>query len=726
MSKRLFIAEKPSVAKEFARVMGVSGAGRDGYLESADTIVTWCVGHLVTMSYPEVYDPAMKKWSESTLPFIPDNFLYEVIPQVKKQFDIVSGLLNRDDVDTIYVCTDSGREGEYIYRLVDAQAHVPDTKKKLRVWIDSQTEDEIKRGVREAKPISDYDHLSDSAYLRAKEDYLMGINFSRILSIRYGKWLNDNLKDKKWTSISVGRVMTCVLGMVVVREWEIRRFVKTPFYRVLGDFAIEGAHFSGEWKVREGSAYYEPEIYVVTADTEEEKASDKSDKEDKQEKQADFSLSKVLYKENGFRKEDDAKALMASLEPYAETKGVIESVEKKKEKKNPPLLFNLAELQNLSSKLFKISPDETLAVVQELYERKLVTYPRTDARVLSSAVAKEISKNLNGVRDYEFAAPYLPYIAEHETYKGLEKTRYVNDKKITDHYAIIPTGAAVNSLSGMSELHRKMYEVIVRRFLSIFYPPAVYEKLRVCIACEKDGHTERFFAGAKVLKEEGFLPVNNFSFTKDKKEKSSDEGDGEESEEDNTDLTAVADKIKKGGIVDLSSMEIKEGETSPPKRYNSGSMILAMENAGQLIEDEELRAQIKGSGIGTSATRAEILKKLFSIGYLKLNKKTQIITPSLKGELVYGVVFYSMPAMLSPRMTAGWEMGLTRVAAGELPKDEYMKELDDYISSTVESAKSTNNQRKLSGFYARVKGYYKRSNSATNNKSREEVNENEK
>ncbi len=713
MSKRLFIAEKPSVAKEFARVMGVSGAGRDGYLESEDTVVTWCVGHLVTMSYPEVYDPAMKKWSSETLPFIPDNFLYEVIPQVKKQFDIVSGLLNRDDVDTIYVCTDSGREGEYIYRLVDAQAHVPDTKKKLRVWIDSQTEDEIKRGVREARPISDYDPLSASAYLRAKEDYLMGINFSRILSIRYGKWLNDSIDDKKWTSISVGRVMTCVLGMVVVREWDIRKFVKTPFYRVIGDFAIEGAHFSGEWKVREGSAYYEPEIYVLSSD-EKDDPDKKDDRPDdaKTGKQADFSLSRVMYKENGFREEKDARALIDSLAPYEETKGVIESVTKKKEKKNPPLLFNLAELQNLSSKLFKISPDETLAIVQELYERKLVTYPRTDARVLSSAVAKEIGKNLNGLRNYEYAAPYLSYIAEHETYKGIEKTRYVNDKKITDHYAIIPTGAAVNSLSGMSDLHKKMYEVIVRRFLSIFYPPAVYEKLNVCIACDKGDYTERFFAGAKVLKEEGFLPVNSFSFTKYKKEKSSAESDeeSEESEDNNTDLTLVADKIKKGCEVDLSSMEIKEGETSPPKRYNSGSMILAMENAGQLIEDEELRAQIKGSGIGTSATRAEILKKLFSIGYLKLNKKTQIITPSLKGELVYGVVFYSMPAMLSPRMTAGWEMGLTRVAEGELDEDEYMGKLNEYISSTVESAKRSNNQAKLSGFYSRVKGYYKGGN----------------
>ena len=692
--------------------MGVNGTGRDGYMESEDTVVTWCVGHLITMSYPEVYDPALHNWLLETLPFLPEEFLYEVIPSVKKQFDVVSGLLNRDDVDTIYVCTDSGREGEYIYRLVDAQAHVPDTKKKLRVWIDSQTEEEIRRGVDEAKPLTAYDALSDSAYLRAKEDYLMGINFSRVLSIRYGKWLNDRLSEKKYTAIAVGRVMTCVLGMVVTREWEIRRFEKTPFYRVIGGFLLDGKSFSGEWRVREGSRYYEPEIYVEATDADEAEGAseDGKKKEKKKEPQPDFSLSRILYKENGFRDEPNAKALIDTL--MTDTTGVIDSVTKKQEKKNPPLLFNLAELQNLSSKLFKISPDETLQVVQDLYEKKLVTYPRTDARVLSTAVAKEISKNLNGLRSYELAAPYLTYIAENETYKGLEKTRYVNDKKITDHYAIIPTGAAVGALGSLSELHQKMYEVIVRRFLSIFYPPAVYQKLSVCIACERGDHTERLFTGAKVLVEDGFLPVNQFSFTKpkdenNKQDNSESDNDEDAEESENADLREVIDLIKKGTEVSLTGCEIKEGETSPPERYNSGSMILAMENAGQLIEEEELRAQIKGSGIGTSATRAEILKKLFNIGYLNLNKKTQIITPALKGELVYGVVYYSMRAMLSPRMTAGWEMGLTQVADGSIKSDDYMEKLNDYIRSMVEEAKKGNNTAKLQNFYNQVAVYYK-------------------
>ena len=719
MSKRLFIAEKPSVAKEFARVMGVEGGGRDGYLESGDTVVTWCVGHLVTMSYPHVYDPAMNDWTVESLPFLPETYLYEVIPGVKKQFEIVSRLLNREDVDTIYVCTDSGREGEYIYRLVDAQAKVPDTKKKLRVWIDSQTEEEIRRGVNEAKPLSAYDDLADAAYLRAKHDYLMGINFSRILSIRYGRWINDRIAEKKWTSIAVGRVMTCVLGMVVIREWEIRRFVKTPFYRVRGNFSLDGKGFSGEWRVREGSRYYEPEIYVLTKDPEgekEEKASEKN-----KDPQPDFSLSRILYKENGFREEVNAKALVDSLG----TTGVIESVQKKQEKKNPPLLFNLAELQNLSSKLFKISPDETLQVVQDLYEKKLVTYPRTDARVLSTAVAKEIGNNLNGLRDYELAAPYLRFIAENETYKGLEKTRYVNDKKITDHYAIIPTGAAIGTLHTLSELHQKMYEVIVRRFLSIFYPPAVYQRLSVCIACECGENTERFFTGAKVLVEDGFLPVNQFSFTKPRDEAKSggktdseedSENDSEEDENENTDLREVIDRIKKGTVVDLTGHEIKEGETSPPKRYNSGSIILAMENAGQLIEDEELRAQIKGSGIGTSATRAEILKKLFNIGYLSLNKKTQIITPSLKGELVYGVVYYAMPVMLSPKMTAGWEKGLTQVADGEMNEQVYMDTLNDYVRSMVDQAKQGNNTGKLQNYYRQVSVFYPEKKGKSNKK----------
>lgn len=668
MSKRLFIAEKPSVAQEFARILGVNARRGDGYLESEDTIVTWCVGHLVTMSYPEVYDEALKKWSFDTLPFIPDTFRYEVIPQVKKQFQIVSGLLNREDVDTIYVCTDSGREGEYIYRLVDQMAKVPETKKKLRVWIDSQTEDEIKRGIREAKPIAEYDNLSNSAYLRAKEDYLMGINFSRVLSLKYGYWLNNNFQDKKWTSVSVGRVMSCVLGMVVTREWEIRNFVKTPFYRVLGTFELEEKQFQGEWKAVEGSRYF---------------------------------ASPALYKDNGFKEKEHALALIDALMTPEPAASVIESVERKKEKKNPPLLFNLAELQNLSSKLFKISPDETLAIVQELYEKKLVTYPRTDARVLSSAVAKEIGKNLGGLQGYDIAAPYLPYISENQTYKGLEKTRYVNDKQITDHYAIIPTGQGLSALASLAPTQAKMYEVIVRRFLSIFYPPAVYQKLNVVV---KAGE-EKFFTSTKVLLEEGFLPVTQYSFTKKKAR-------GEEDENDNginpDDLKEILSKLKKGMPVSLQECKVKEGETSPPKRYNSGSIILAMENAGQLIEDEELRAQIKGSGIGTSATRAEILKKLFHIEYLKLNKKTQIITPTLKGELVCGIVRYSMPSMLSPKLTASWEKGLTGVAEGNISEEEYMRKLTGFVTKLVENVKAEDNRDRLNSYYRMAAPNYKK------------------
>ena len=675
MAKRLFIAEKPSVAREFAKILKVDAKRGNGYLESEDTIVTWCVGHLVTMSYPEVYDEALKKWDMNTLPFLPEKFLYEVIPSVKDQFNIVAGLLNREDVDTIYVCTDSGREGEYIYRLVDQMAKVPDTKKKLRVWIDSQTEEEILRGVREAKPIAEYDNLSHSAYLRAKEDYLMGINFSRVLSLKYGYWLNNNFQDKKWTSVSVGRVMTCVLGMVVKREWEIRNFKKTPFYRVIGDFSLEGKGFQGEWKAVEGSAYYE---------------------------------SPALYKENGFKKKEDAQKLMDSLLQPEPVASVIEKVEKKKEKKNPPLLFNLAEIQNLSSKLFKISPDETLAIVQELYEKKLVTYPRTDARVLSSAVAKEIGKNLGGLQGYEQAREFLPYISENQTYKGLEKTRYVNDKQITDHYAIIPTGQGLGALRSLGELQSKMYEVIVRRFLSIFYPPAVYQKLNVTV---KSGE-EHFFTSTKVLVEEGFLPVTQYSFTK-KKNVAEIDMDAKEDQEETFDLKEVLGLLKKDTPVQLQACHIKEGETSPPKRYNSGSMVLAMDNAGQLIEDEELRAQIKGSGIGTSATRAEILKKLFNIGYLNLNKKTQIITPALKGELVFGIVRYSMPQMLSPKLTASWEKGLTGVAEGNITEEEYMVKLDRFIEQLVSSAKSSDHRGRLDSFYRVAAPFYKTKKSKT-------------
>ena len=516
MSKQLFIAEKPSVAQEFARILGVGGNKGSGYLESADTVVTWCVGHLVTMSYPEVYDASMKKWSYETLPFLPDTFLYEIIPGVRKQYTVVSGLLNREDIDTIYICTDSGREGEYIYRLVDQMAQVPASKKKLRVWIDSQTEEEIRRGIREAKPMEDYDNLSCSAYLRAKEDYLMGINFSRILSLKYGYWLNQYSQGSKWVSVSVGRVMTCVLGMVVTREWEIRNFVKTAFYRVIGTFELAGKTFSAEWKAAEGSRYYQ---------------------------------TPALYKENGFREKKHALELIEYL-MKPEKESVIQSVEKKKEKKNPPLLFNLAELQNLCAKLFKISPDETLSIVQELYEKKLVTYPRTDARVLSSAVAKEIGKNLRGLQGYEHAAPYLTYISENQTYKGLEKSRYVNDKQITDHYAIIPTGQGLSALRSLSSLHANLYEVIVRRFLCIFYPSAVYQKISV----EVQAGEEHFFTSEKILVEEGFLPVSRYSFSN-----KNENADKTEKKENTDGLREILSKIKKGTAVKLDSCEVKEG-----------------------------------------------------------------------------------------------------------------------------------------------------------------------
>ena len=612
MGKSLYIAEKPSVAQEFAKALKQNMKRREGWLESDESVVTWCVGHLVTMSYPEVYDPKYKKWSLSTLPFLPETFLYEVIPNVKKQFDIVSGLLNRKDVDTIYVCTDSGREGEYIYRLVEQMAHVKGKKRK-RVWIDSQTEEEILRGIREAKDLSAYDHLSDSAYLRAKEDYLMGINFSRILTLKYGNTIAGFL-HKNYVVLSAGRVMTCVLGMVVRREREIREFVKTPFYRVIGKFAADQTRFEGEWKAVKGSRY---------------------------------EFSPKLYRENGFKTREAAQELVNDLKGSGGTAKLV-SVEKKKEKKNPPLLFNLAELQNECSKRFKISPDETLRIVQELYEKKLVTYPRTDARVLSTAVAKEIHKNLNGLSKYEPTAALLGYIAKERTHKGLEKTRYVNDSQITDHYAIIPTGQGLLALQAVSGTARQVYDLIVRRFLSIFYPPAVYQKMML----ELEVGGEHFFSNFKILAEEGFYKVTGIPGTKKGKT------DEEEESVPDSELFDRLQKLKKGDLVLAEDFEIREGETSPPKRYNSGSMILAMENAGQLIEDEELRAQIKGSGIGTSATRAEILKKLIHIKYLTLNKKTQVITPTLMGELIYDAVNHSIRSLLNPELTASWEKGL--------------------------------------------------------------------
>lgn len=702
MGKDLFIAEKPSVAKEFAKVLGVTGNAGNGYLESAEYIVTWCVGHLVTMSYPDAYDPALKKWSLQTIPFLPEEFLYELIPSVKKQFQIVSGLLNREDVTCIYVCTDSGREGEYIYRLVDQMAKVPATKEKRRVWIDSQTEEEIKRGIREAKPLTEYDSLSDAAYLRAKEDYLMGINFSRVLSLKYGQTVMNYLNTGKWSAIAVGRVMTCVLGMVVEREREIRNFVKTPFYRVLGNFSFEEQSFQGEWRVTEASKYYQ---------------------------------SPALYKENGFKEKSSAEELCAYLDfpvfddtakhilnvantsdtAFAETDmntdnpqqktAIIEKVERKKEKKNPPLLFNLAELQNICSKLFKISPDETLKIVQELYERKLVTYPRTDARVLSSAVAKEIINNLRGLANYSIVAPIADTIINEKRYEGLAKTRYVNDKQITDHYAIIPTGQGLNALNGLNQTSQRVYEVIVRRFLCIFYPPAEYMKLSLVITRKQ----ESFFAGFKVMTNAGYLAIASASFAKKKAEES--QRSSEKEEEDVNDVTetslSVLQKLKKGMEIPLCSLQIKEGETSPPKRYNSGSLILAMENAGQLIEDEELRSQIKGSGIGTSATRAEILSKLVKNKYLKLNKKTQIITPELLGEMIYDVVFVSIRPLLNPELTASWELGLTQVAEGTITQDEYMEKLDAFITRRVNYVKQTNQQGVLRQMFDQAAIYYK-------------------
>ena len=668
MGKSVYIAEKPSVAQEFAKALKLNTQRKDGYLESEKAIVTWCVGHLVTMSYPEVYDEKYKRWSLNTLPFLPNEFLYEVIPGVAKQFKIVQGILTREDVECIYVCTDSGREGEYIYRLVEQMAGEKVQKKiRRRVWIDSQTEEEILRGIQEAKDLSEYDNLSASAYLRAKEDYLMGINFSRLLTLKYGSSIS-NYQKTKYTVISVGRVMTCVLGMVVRREREIREFVKTPFYRVLSTIQISGQTFEGEWKAVKGSRYFE---------------------------------SFDLYKENGFKKREKAEELIKYVSDSKPLTCQVLSIEKKKEKKNPPLLFNLAELQNECSKRFKISPDETLRIVQELYEKKLVTYPRTDARVLSTAVAKEIHKNLNGLSKYEPAAPFLQDIVQFGSHKGLAKTRYVNDKQITDHYAIIPTGQGLAALKSVSYTAKQVYDVIVKRFLGIFYPPAIYQKVSIVTQMKE----ENFFSNFKVLAEEGYLKVAGVY--QPKKEQDNAEGTEEDTSADK-DLFALIQTIKKGMTLPVDGLQIKEGETSPPKRYNSGSIILAMENAGQLIEDEELRAQIKGSGIGTSATRAEILKKLIHIKYLALNKKTQIITPTLLGEMIYEVVDHSIKSLLNPELTASWEKGLNYVADGEITPDEYMMKLETFIRSRTQGVLGLNNQYLLRGCYANVAQFYKK------------------
>ena len=650
MSKKLLITEKPSVAMEFAKVLKITANRKNGYIESDEWIITWCVGHLVTMSYPEVYDEKLKFWRLDTLPFIPQEWKYEIIPAVQNQFKIVQSLLQREDVEEIYNAGDSGREGEYIQRLVFMMAKPNPNAKIKRVWIDSQTEEEIQRGIREAKDASEYDSLSDSAYLRAKEDYLIGINFSRLLTIIYGRRVANQIQENR-ASISVGRVMTCVLGMVVSREREIRNFVKTKYYKIIGEFGNQDGSFKAEWKVNEKSEFFE---------------------------------STKLYNESGFKKEEDAKNFIASL---AGKKATITELKKSKQKENAPLLFNLAEVQNECTKRFKIKPDETLEIIQNLYEKKLVTYPRTDARVLSSAVAKEISKNLNGlVKGYknEEVQSLLNKMISEKYSTNLLKTKYVNDSKITDHYAIVPTGQGFENFDKLPDLQKQVYNVIVKRFIAIFYPPAQYNKVSLTVSVEK----EIFNASGKVCTDLGYLEVlkpKNINakstdkaqtVEKDEKnsEKQSDNGDAENNLE-------VFKNLKKGQEVEVKNYEIKDAETSLPSRYNSGSIILAMENAGKLIEDEELREQIKGAGIGTSATRGEIIKKLEKIKYIDINSKTQIVTPTKKGEAIYDVVFYSMPDMLNPKLTASWEKGLDMVAKKEIQPDEFMVKLKNYINS---------------------------------------------
>ena len=669
--KNLYIAEKPSVAREFAKALGMKGAAtagaRDGYLENEDTIVTWCVGHLITMSYPEVYDPALKKWSFDTIPFIPEEYKYEIIDASSKQFQIVSKLLNREDVGRIYVCTDSGREGEYIYRLVEQMAGVDKSKKdRRRVWIDSQTEEEIMRGIREAKELSAYNNLSDAAYLRAQEDYLMGINFSRALSLKYSYTVRNYLGMDRCV-IAVGRVMTCVLGMIVKREREIRQFVPTPFYRVLA--STEG--FEAEWKTTKDSAYLD---------------------------------SPLLYKENGFKKEESAKQLITELSADAPIELIVQKVEKKTEKKAPPMLYNLAELQNDCSRLFKISPTDTLNTVQTLYERKLVTYPRTDARVLSTAVAKEIGKNIGGLQKYEPLAQYAQYIMQQGGYKGVAKSKYVNDKQITDHYAIIPTGQGLGNLNGLNDIQRKVYDIIARRFLSIFFPAAEYEKVSLVLSRqihtvvgEKENGTESFFANFKRLKNPGYLTIAGLpSDKKQEEQKLTDE-----------ELAKFA-SLKKGDAIPVQTFNIKEGETSPPKRYSSGTLILAMENAGQLIEDEELRSQIKGSGIGTSATRDSIITKLVTNKYIALNKKTQIVTPTFLGEIIYDVCLNSIQSLLWAEMTASWEKGLSGVAEGTISKDEYTAKMNKFVCDNTNAVKQIRNQNQITRLFDRTKPFYEK------------------
>lgn len=655
------------MARQFADVLGVKGNAGNGYLESDTAVVTWCVGHLVTMSYPEVYDPNLKKWSLSTIPFIPTEYKYEVLPDTKKQFNIVAGLLTRDDIGCIYVATDSGREGEYIYRLVDSMAHVTG-KEKRRVWIDSQTEEEILRGIREAKPLSEYDSLSDAAYLRAQEDYLMGINFSRALSLKFSNVVQRYLGMDRCV-IAVGRVMTCVLGIIVKREREIREFVKTPFYRLVASVGEEGQTFDAEWKAVKGTKYFE---------------------------------SPLLYKENGFKERPAAEQLLAELKA-GEPEAVAQAVERKKEKKQPPMLYNLAELQNDCSSLFKISPSDTLKIVQELYEKKLVTYPRTDARVLSTAVAKEIGRNISGLKNFQPVAEFAQGAMESGTYKGIAKTKYVNDKQITDHYAIIPTGQGFGALRSLAPTALKVYEIICRRFLSIFYPAAEYQKVAMTLSKNE----EKLFANFKYLINDGYLKVAANSFSKKKDDvKYSPEF-----------ISRLA-KIKKGDKLSVQGIDIKEGETSPPKRYNSGSLILTMENAGQFIEDEALREQIKGAGIGTSATRDGIITKLEKNKYISLNKKTQIVTPTFLGEIIYDIVYYSINGLLRADLTASWEKGLEGVAEGQISKQEYTDKMTTFVTKYTNLVKQIQNQNGITGVFDKTKVFYAKGGGAQKKETR--------
>lgn len=642
MSKKILITEKPSVAQEFAKVLNVNTTRRDGYLEAENWIITWCVGHLVTMSYPEKYDEKMKLWRLDTLPFMPKEYKYEVIPNVQKQFNTIQMLLNREDVSTIYVATDSGREGEYIYRLVEQMIGVKGKDRK-RVWIDSQTEEEIKKGIREAKELTEYDSLADSAYLRAKEDYLIGINFSRLLTIIYGKRAASKLQEDR-ISISVGRVMTCVLGMVVSREREIRNFIKVPYYKIVGEFGPKDSSFTAEWKVTENSSQKD---------------------------------SVKLYNETGFKKEKDAKDFIIEL---SNKKATVKEVKKSKQKENAPLLFNLAEIQNECTKRFKIKPDETLEIIQNLYEKKLVTYPRTDARVLSTAVAKVISKNLNGIAKglkNEEIQGYIKKMVDEKYSTNLIKTKYVNDSKITDHYAIIPTGQGYENYEKLPDLQKEVYKLIVKRFLAIFYPPAEFNKVSVIIQVENKEYQEEFSASGKVCLNQGYLEVLK---NKNTPKESTDSAEKVENNEEKDNLAVFA-QIKKGQEIEVVNYETKEAQTNPPTRYNSGSIILAMENAGKLIEDEELREQIKGAGIGTSATRAEIIKKLEKIQYIQINDKTQIITPTQKGEIIYDIVYNAMPDMLNPKLTASWEKGLDMVSKKEIESNVFMEKLEKYIQT---------------------------------------------